>query len=85
MDRPLADALGNSSIEEVNLEATEADGWIQSGLMRILLRNSSLQRIVCRGITYEKTIRQLLQQACISDADVQKFMFIHDGGMDDML
>lgn len=85
MDDPLASALGDSSIEELVLQASDADDWIHSGHMRRVLQNPHLQRVVCRGITSERTTRKLLQQVHIPDADAQKFTFVHDGATDNIM
>ncbi|EKM49730.1 uncharacterized protein PHACADRAFT_33292 [Phanerochaete carnosa HHB-10118-sp] len=77
MDQELADALAESSIEEFGCVAFEAERWVIEGLMRRILENSRLQRVVCRGMAYESSMRVSLQKRGFSDAIIRTFTFIH--------
>ncbi|EKM49731.1 uncharacterized protein PHACADRAFT_214253 [Phanerochaete carnosa HHB-10118-sp] len=76
MDQQLADVLAESSIEEFGCLASEAKFWIRWGLMRRILENPRLQRIVCRGIDEESTTRETLQKEGFPDAIIRMFTFV---------
>ncbi|EKM49735.1 uncharacterized protein PHACADRAFT_214257 [Phanerochaete carnosa HHB-10118-sp] len=77
MDRQLADALAESSIEEFGSLTYDADRWIREGLMRRILENPRLQRVVCRGAVHESTTRKTLQKEGFPDAIIRMFTFVH--------
>ncbi|GJE97706.1 hypothetical protein PsYK624_139270 [Phanerochaete sordida] len=75
-------ALMQSPVEEFVYRGCFPGQWIAKGVLEKILRQSHVKRIICRGLLHEKWTRQALQENGFSDADIQRFSFVHDS-MDD--
>ncbi|GJE97711.1 hypothetical protein PsYK624_139320 [Phanerochaete sordida] len=76
MNRTWASAIAASSVEELSCRSSDMVGWIRNGLVRAMLQNSRLQRVVCRGTFEEASIRKCLQRQGFTKADMEKFSFV---------
>ncbi|GJE91948.1 hypothetical protein PsYK624_081000 [Phanerochaete sordida] len=76
MNDEFADAVAESSIEELTCDTHQADEWTLRGQMRKILENPRLQRVVCRGALSPEYTRRVLVESQLSAADVRKFSFV---------
>ncbi|GJE91943.1 hypothetical protein PsYK624_080950 [Phanerochaete sordida] len=76
MNQTWASALAASSVEELSCRSAYLEGWIKNGLMRTMLQDSPLRRVVCRGTFQGPSIRECLKRKGFTAADVEKFTFV---------
>ena len=78
MTMQLVDMLAGSSIKELACSFTVIERWIDRGHMKKILEAPYLERVICRGVTQESMIRDMLQGRSYSESDMKKFCFVRN-------
>ncbi|GJE91928.1 hypothetical protein PsYK624_080800 [Phanerochaete sordida] len=78
----LGETLIKSTVEEFNCDSCDVRQYlIKEGNMEKILKNSRIQRVVCRGLRDEEDIRKQLEDHGLA-AEARKFSFVHSATRD---